>query len=151
MKLDFAVLSNASEVQANLLYLMGGGWDTGYRPMFPAPFQGALTIRLLAHPTELNRPHQLELRFLTEDGAEFAPVLTLTITPGPPPPEFPKGWDVPLMMAIGLQNLAIPTAGHYSIEILIANQHLKSVQFRLIQGVPPGLPSAGPPPPRLPG
>ncbi len=137
MKLDFAVLSNASEVNGNLLYLQGGGWDTGWRPFFPAPFQGALTIRLLWHPTELSSSHQLELRFLSEDGAEFAPTFRLTMQGAKLAADFPKGWDVPLMFAIGLQNLPIPAPGHYSIEVLVDNQHLKSVQFRMMKGGAP--------------
>jgi hypothetical protein len=143
MRLDFAVLSNSSEVQSNLLYLSGGGWDTGWRSGFPAPFQGALTIRLLAHQTEVNRPHKLEIRFLSEDGAEFAPAFDATLTPGPAPADLPIGWDVPIMLAIGLQTLQIPAPGRYSIEILIDNQHAKSVQFRLIEGAP--LPGPQPP------
>jgi hypothetical protein len=136
LKLDFAVLSNASEVNGNLLYLTGGGWDTGWRQAFPAPFQGALTIRLLWHPTEVASPRRLELRFLSEDGAEFAPTFTLTMAAVQLPPDYPKGWDVPVMFAIGLQGLPIPAPGHYSIEVLVDNQHLKSVQFRMIKGAP---------------
>jgi len=153
MKLDWAILSNSAEIQANLSYVLGGGWDTGWRPIFPTPFLGALTLRLLVHPAEVSQPHKIELYFWNEDGKAFAPPLTITLGPSVVPPEHPRGWDLPAMLAIGLQNLQIPDQGRYSIELLVDGQHTKSIPFRFVSGGPPGAPlSPLPPqaPPQLP-
>jgi hypothetical protein len=146
MKLDWAILSNFAEVQGNLSYVLGGGWDTAYRPDFPAVFGGALTLRLLSHPSEVTTPHQVVLQFWTEDGKPFAPPLNLTIGPGAVPPDHPIGWDLPALIAINLQGLPIPRPGRYSVEILIESQHVKSIPFRCLRGRPPG----SPPPTALP-
>jgi hypothetical protein len=146
MKLDWAILSNSGEIQANLAYVMGGGWDTAWRPAFPAPFFGALNLRLLVHPSEISHPHRIELQFWNEDGKPFAPQLQLTVGPGEMPPEHEVGWDVPAMLAIALHGLMVPKPGRYSIEILIDGAHARSMPFKFVQGGPPGAPPPALPP-----
>ena len=141
MRLDWAHLSNSAEVRDGLVYVLGGGWDTGYRPAFPAPFLGALTLSVLVHPSEAARAHEVELLFWNEDGKPFAPPANLTIQPVPVPEQHPTGWDMPALIAIGLQNLPIAAPGRYSIEILIDGQHQRSIRFRFVQGQPPAQPS----------
>lgn len=144
MKLDWAILSNSAEVAPNnLAYVLGGGWDTAWRSQFPAAFGGALTLRLLLNRLEVARPHQLEVHLLDEDGHPFVPPVTRNMSEMNLPPDYPKGWDVPALLAIGMPVLPIPSPGHYSLEILIDGQHVKSVPFRFILGPPP-------PPPQLP-
>lgn len=137
MKLDWAHLSNSAEVRDGLVYVLGGGWDTGWRPSFPAPFLGALTLSVRVHPSEISKAHQVELLFWDADGKPFAPPATLSLEPGTIPDKHPTGWDIPANIAIGLQNLPIPSPGFYSIEILIDGQHQRSVRFRFVQGMPP--------------
>jgi hypothetical protein len=149
VRLDWAILSNSGEIQANLAYILGGGWDTAWRPAFPAPFLGALNLRIMVHPTEVTSPHQLQLQFWNEDGQPFAPHLDLTIGPGVVPPGHPVGWDLPALLAIGLPGLLVPQPGRYSVEILIDGQHMKSVPFRFVLGGPPSQPV--PPLPPQPG
>jgi hypothetical protein len=144
LRLDWAILSNAAEIQAGLAYVLGGGWDTGWRAEFPAPFLGAMTVRLLVHPTEVNRPHQLELRFWTADGADFAAPLRIDLGPGQVPAERPAGQELPALLAIGLQGLTVPAPGHYSIEILVDDRHLQSIPFQMMQGPPPPPPGVAP-------
>lgn len=147
MKLDWAILSNSGEIQANLAYVMGGGWDTAWRPSFPAPFFGALNLRLLVHPSEVTHPHSIQLQFWNQDGKPFAQPLELTLGPGQVPPDHEVGWDIPAMLAIGLQGLMVPQPGRYSIEMLIDGQHVRSIPFKFVQGGPPLLPPALPPRP----
>lgn len=138
MKLDWAILSNSAEIQNNLSYVLGGGWDTSWRLAYPSPFLGALTVRLLQHRVEAARPHKLEVHALNEDGQPFAPPVTITLAPGLIPPDFPQGWDIPTLVAIDLRGLMIPKAGRYSFEVLIDDSHAKSIPFRFILGGPPG-------------
>jgi hypothetical protein len=152
MRLDWAILSNSGEIQGNLAYVLGGGWDTAWRPIFPAPFFGALNLRLLVHPSEVSEPHRIQLQFWNQDGKPFAPQLDLNVGPGQIPPEHEVGWDVPAMLAIGLQGLTVPAPGRYSIEILIDGQHVRSMPFKFVLGGPPGsAPPALPPHSSTPG
>lgn len=144
MKLDWAILSNAAEVQGGLAYVLGGGWDTGVRQQFPAPLMGVLCIRLLMHRSEAERPHQVEVRVWSADGRDIVPPVTIGMSPsGDPPPDHPAGWDIGALMTIGMQGLPIPAAGHYSIEILVDDNHLRSLPFRMNQA-PPAAPPAQP-------
>lgn len=126
MRLDWAILSNSSEIQGGLAYVLGGAWDTGWRPIYPAPFAGALTIRVLVHPTEVTAQHQLEIRFWNADGHDFAQPLHVILGPGTVPPDHPTGWEVPALLAISLHTLLIPSEGQYSLEILVDGHHLGS-------------------------
>ena len=146
MKLDWAILSNSSEIQGGLGYVLGGGWDTSWRPTFPASFIGALTLRVMVHRTEVTRQHELEVRFWDEDGRDFAPALQVQLGPGTVPDGHPPTWEVPAQLAIGLHGLPIPAAGHYSFEVSVDGQHLKSVPFRFVEGLPPPAAAAALPP-----
>ena len=151
MRLDWAILSNFAEVQANLSYVLGGGWETAWRPSFPAPFGGALSLRLLAHPSEVTTRHHVELLFWNEDGRPFAPSVSLDFGPGGIPTGHPTGWDLASVVAINLQSLLIPDAGRYSIEILIDGQHVKSIPFLCMVGSGPSAIPPQLPPPASPG
>ncbi len=138
MKLDWAILSNAAEAKDGLASILSAGWDTAYRSAFPAPFLGALTVRILFHRSEVSEagtPHRFELLFWDQDGSPFAPsisfVMAVKLAPGSP-----AGWDVPWVVAANLSNLAVPRAGHYSIEVLVDSEHLKSIHFRFMQVAP---------------
>jgi hypothetical protein len=145
MRLDWAILSNSSEIQGGLSYVLGAGWDTGWRPAFPAPFLGALTLRVMVHRTEAAERHRLVVRFWDEDGAEFAAPLEVELGPGEVPEGHPAAWEIPAQLAIALHGLPIPSPGHYSFEISVDGHHLKSVPFRFVQGQPPPVTTALPP------
>jgi hypothetical protein len=145
VKLDWAILSNAGEIRENLAYVLGGGWDTAWRPSFPAPFLGTLNLRLLLHRTEVAQRHTIQLEFQDQDGRPFAQRLDLNVGPGQVPQGYEVGWDIPAMVAINL-GLTVPKAGRYSIEILVDGQHAKTMAFKFLQGGPPGAPPAAAPP-----
>jgi len=145
MRLDWAILSNSSEIQAGLSYVLGGGWDTSWRPSFPTTFIGALTLRVMVHRTEVAAQHRLEVRFWDEDGADFAPPLQVDLGPGTVPEGHPPNWEVPAQLSVGLHGLPIPAAGRYSFEVSVDGQHLKSVPFRFVEGQPPPATAALPP------
>jgi uncharacterized protein DUF6941 len=145
VKLDWAILSNSSEAKDGLASILSAGWDTAYRPSFPAPFLGAVTVRVLFHRSEAalesGTPHRFEMLFWTADGQSFAPGISFTMHVKSAPSS-PTGWDVPAVFAANLSTLAVPKAGEYSIEILVDGEHLKSLHFRFMEGGPPGSPTA---------
>jgi len=138
MNLDWALLANHAEVQNGLVYINGGSIDTVNVQQLPAAFVGALVVRFTLHPTEVDRPHQIEIRCVTEDGQTIAQIgAELKAARST---DMPTGWQYGAVMAFNFGGLPLPRIGHYSFEILADNMHLKSLAFRVRT-----LPPAGPP------
>ena len=133
MKLGWATLANSAEAGSNgLLYIMGAGWDTAVRPSYPAPFAGALALRLLFHPRELATTHALVVELITEDGNRVVEVThELDFR------EVASKWsgspgylsEVPIPVALNLSTLAIPSPGRYALAIFIDGIHLETLSF----------------------
>jgi hypothetical protein len=143
MKLDWAILANSAEVRDNMAYVLGGGIDTVNSFELPAPLNATLLLRILLHRTEVERPHNVEVRALDNDGNEIAPRLHLTFTPPPIAPDTPIGWDIPVMFPIVIQRLPLKDASRYSLEILIDDTHFKSLNLKVnLLEPPPAIPLA---------
>lgn len=136
MRVDWATLANAAETtSAGLLNILGGGWDTGTRASFPAPFGGALAIRLVFHRGELEQAHSLAVTIDADDGTRVV--------------EFVHEFDalasdkvlghladeVPVPIAVNLSQLPIPRAGLYSIDISVDGTRLRTL-FVMFQQLP---------------
>lgn len=140
-KLDFAFLADAAEAQpGRKFYVLGGGIDAIGANTFPVTHPHmSLVIRLLVHPTEIDRDHTLEIRLIDSDGGELARVDGQFNAHGPGQP----GREIALPLVMNLVNTRFERADDYSLEILIDNQHAKSLPLRLYQvqqGPPPGHP-----------
>jgi len=130
-KLDFAFLADAAEAEpGRKFYVLGGGVDSIGAQSFPVVHPHlALLIRVLVHPTEAERPHTLEIRLNDSDGKELAKMEGnfSAVTGGPP------GRELPINISLGMSNIGFERAGDYSIELLMDNQHVKSLPLRLYQ------------------
>lgn len=80
----------------------------------------------MVHPTEADKPHELEVRLMAEDGPtvgrieidfELAPV---ALRPGE---------ELSVPFAVPLPSVELPHAGAYSFELLIDGVHQASVPF----------------------
>jgi hypothetical protein len=154
VRLDWAILSNFAEVgPQGLFYNLGGGWDTGNRSEFPAPFGGALSIRVLFDRLEISRPHTIEIHFADQDGHAVIPPMIVTASGGTTPPGWPTGWDIPLMFVVNMHGIMVPRPGIYALDILVDGQLLKNMPLRFLQQamMPPGMQVLPPTPPGAPG
>jgi len=129
MQLEWAMLANHVEVVNNAAYVHGGGIDTVQVQQLPAAFVGGILIRFSLHPTEIQRPHDIEIRFATEDGQTIAQIKGI-LQVGPNP-DLPTGWLYHAMMAFNFGGLPLPREGLYSVDILAAGNHLKSLPLRV--------------------
>lgn len=141
MKLDWAILANSAEVRENMAYVLGGGIDTVNSQVLPAPLNATLLLRILLHRTEVDRPHQIEMRALGEDGNEIAPRLNAVFQAPALTADAPVGWEIPVMFAVGIQNMPLEKESRYSLELLIDGTHFKSLNLR-VQLVTPPAPTA---------
>lgn len=140
MKLDWAILANHAEAINGLAYITGAGIDTITSPTMPAPFLGAIVLRLSLHPTEIERPHTLEIRFMSEDGNQIV-VVNGMIAPILKDSDLPKGWNYHAVFSINIMT-QLPNVGHYSVDILADASYLASLPFRVKHVVPPATPPA---------
>ena len=146
MRLDWAILANAAETSSTgLVNMLGAGWDNAVRSEFPAPFGGALAVRLLFHRRELALAHQLTVGVVGEDGQRVLEIShgldlrALVQQVGGRATD-----EVPVPLAINLATLAIPSPGRYAVEVFLDGNHLKTIPF--LFHLPGLLPGALPPP-----
>lgn len=136
MDIDTCLLCDAATVREGLLHILGGGITTVVRPEFPAPLGLQMALRVLAHSTELDRSHTLEVLLQDEDGGRVTQfnVETAQIDPAQVPAgeraPLPLAWDFPA-------NPHLPHPGSYSFELLIDGVHQRTVPFKAIEGTPP--------------
>jgi hypothetical protein len=130
-KLDFAFLADAADAEpGRKFYVLGGGVDSIGAQAFPVTHpQLALLIRLLIHPTEAERPHALEIRLIDSDGGELVKLEgSFTSGTGGPP-----GREMPINISLAMSNTRFERPGDYSLELLVDNQHVKSLPLRLYE------------------
>jgi hypothetical protein len=72
--IDCALLCDAATVREGLLHVLGGGVTRAGRAQYPSPLGLTLALRILVHPTEAERPHNLDIRLQGEDGQPVAAV-----------------------------------------------------------------------------
>jgi hypothetical protein len=135
MRLDWALLANAAEGPPNgLVYVLGAGIDTLWRDQFPAPFGGAMVLRLLTSRLESGRAHKVEVHCSDEDGNAVLPQpIVMTLAPRQVPSEHPQGWDLAANIVINLAGVHIAKPGFYQFEILVDDQQVRTLHFRAVQ------------------
>lgn len=132
MEIDTCLLCDAASIREGLLHILGGGITDVVRPEYPAPLGMHLALRILAHPTELDRSHRLEVLLQDEDGErvtqfhlETQQIDTSQVHPGRQAP-LNLAWNFPM-------NPHLPHPGRYSFELLIDGVHQRSVPFTAVQ------------------
>lgn len=127
--LDFAFIADAAEAEpGRKFYVLGGGIDVIHGPATPLVHpQMALLMRFLVHPAELGRAHKLEVRLIDADGAELARLEGELEAGG----GMASGRAVAVNVVINMANTRFEHAGDYSVEILMNNQHQKSLALRV--------------------
>jgi hypothetical protein len=132
MRIDVALLCDAVTVREGLLNILAGGITRTTQPEYPAQFKGGLALRIMIHPTEATKPHDIEMFCQGEDGKHLFDVngQFQSQSAGHLP-----GEELSLPMALDF-NLQLPEPGAYSFEILIDNIHQASVPVQAVKGNP---------------
>lgn len=128
-KLDFAFLADAAEAEpGRKFYVLGGGIDNITGAGFPLVHPHmSLVMRWLIHPAELGHRHHLEVRLGDADGKELARIEgDIEAGSGGPP-----GREAAVNMVINMAQMRFESAGDFSIEILMNNQHQKSLALHV--------------------
>lgn len=127
--LDFAFLADAAEAEpGRKFYVLGGGIDVIAGAALPLVHPHiALLMRFLVHPTELGRSHHLEVRLIDADGGELAKLDGALEAGGTAQP----GRPVAVNVVINLTNTRFERGGDYSVEILMNDQHQRSLPLHV--------------------
>ncbi len=135
MELDAALICDAASVRENLLFVLGGGITRYWREDLPADIQVSLALVLKVHPTEMGRPHELDVILMDADGTrlnELKVGFQVDVTAERPDLDLTESALIP--QAIDLR-ARFPREGSYSIDILLDAQHRKSLQFQVLRRV----------------
>jgi hypothetical protein len=128
VRIDCALLCDAATVREGLLHVLGGGITRANRPEFPAPLGMMLALRILVHPTEVDRPHELRIQLQGADGEQLA-LMQAQFQTGDISNLNP-GEEASLPLPIGPPpNVLLAQPGLYSFEILIDGIHQVSIPF----------------------
>jgi hypothetical protein len=131
MRIDTALLCDSVTVREGLLHILGGGITRLNRESFPAPLGVALALRVMVHPTEANRTHQLTVYLIDADGEQLAEVrIEFGLND---PSVLDVGEEASLALPIQLYNVAVPRQGFYSFELLIDDIHQRAVPFKAVE------------------
>lgn len=127
MQVAAAFLCDAASVREGLLHVLGGGITRLWRQEFPAPLGVSVAILLELHRQELDRPHELNIVIMGEDGQSIAEVKGGFQVPAGPVLEVHEGQLVP--MTLDLRVAALPSAGPYTVDISVDGEHRRSLHF----------------------
>jgi Family of unknown function (DUF6941) len=132
-EIDFMVVSDYVRAEGGVLHMIAGGVDRIQAANVPTAHNVGVAIRLSMTRAECDRVHRIELIFQTQDGAQLLKLRAefQTAYPEHLPPGWPAFGIVPLNIG-----LPIPDYGIYSLEVLIDDQHKKSVGL-LVEGPRP--------------
>lgn len=136
--LDFAFLADAAEADpGRKFYVLGGGIDRIAGPAFPLMHPHmSLVMRFMVHPAESGRAHHLEVRLMDSDGGELARIEGNIEPHGAAAP----GREIGVNLVINMANTRFERPGDYSLEILMNNQHQKSLPLAVGQVPAPQAP-----------
>ncbi|MBI3321714.1 MAG: hypothetical protein HYZ91_05550 [Candidatus Omnitrophica bacterium] len=126
MKLDFAFLADAANVSQGKFYVLGGGFDRILAPSVPATHSYmTLLMRFALEPSELEKPHNLEVRLLDADGRKVHVVQNEFIARRQSESESwrPHGH----IFTLNLVTAKFEAFGDYSLEIFVDGSHLGNV------------------------
>jgi hypothetical protein len=131
MRIDCALLCDSVTVREGLLHILGGGITRINRDSFPGPLGAALALRIMVHPTETDRTHELRVMLLAEDGGRIAEIgIQFGVND---PTILEPTEEASLALPIQMHQVMVPRPGPYSFELLIDGIHQVTVPFRAVQ------------------
>lgn len=136
-----AFLCDAATVRENLLHILGGGITRIWRDVYPSPLGMDLAVQLLLHPSEATERHRIRVLLQDDDGQLLAQ-LDGEFSVGTEGADTRPGELIAVPLVLNLTGFPIPRTGTYSLELLLDNQHARSLAFVVVDS-PPGLPLPG--------
>jgi hypothetical protein len=120
--IEFAFLADAADARPGQKFaVIGGGVSRLGGPKFPLRHPHlALVCGLLVTTPELGREHELQFVLMSPDGKQLSTATARILANGPA-----DGRDSVVSFSLDLWNLQFPSAGDYSVRILIDGSERK--------------------------
>ncbi|MDH3225766.1 MAG: hypothetical protein OEM67_01585 [Thermoleophilia bacterium] len=127
MKVDTALLCDAVSIREGLLHILGGGITRIWVEQFPAAINATLALRVLIGSDEAESPQGINLLVQGPDGEELG---SFNLDFGVNAPEgADAAGEVPIPLAIPMQQVQLPAPGSYSIEVKVGDTIARSVRL----------------------
>ena len=110
-----------------LLFVLSGGITRIMRDSFPAALGTCLALMLEFDTTETDRPHQLEILVVGEDGEEVARMEAEVQIDATSRAQVAENLQLPI--AVDLRAAALGRAGAYELHISLNADHRRTLQF----------------------
>lgn len=128
--LDYAVLCDYVRAEGGIAHAIAAGIDTIWTQEVPAGQNVGLLMRVSFTRNECGRPHRAEVIFQDEDGERLAQIM------GVVEPQWPAGhppnWRVGALLGLNI-GIPLPRFGLYAFEILVNDNHMRTVPLRVMQ------------------
>jgi uncharacterized protein DUF6941 len=129
-ELDYAFLADYVRNDASgVAHAIAAGIDTVHAPQVPTGRNLGLLARLTFTQGECGRPHRVEIYLRTTDGQELLKIEGV-LEPAWDP-TVPTGWPIGALLAVNF-GAPFPDYGLYSIEIMIDDRSVKSLNLRVV-------------------
>jgi hypothetical protein len=133
--LDYGFLCDYVRAEGGIAHVISAGIDTVVAPEVPTGHNVGLLMRVSFTRNECGRPHRIEVIFQDEDGERLAQ-LTAAVEPEWQE-DLPPNWRVGVVSGLNI-GVPLPRFGLYAFEILINDNHMKTVPLRVREPDQPG-------------
>lgn len=135
-QVDFMILCDyVRSSDGGLLHMIAAGIDRLRVPVLPTVQNVGVAVRLSLQRSECDRDYELQLIVQHADGERIAELLG-QFRATYPPSNMPPGWATHMALALNL-GLPLQVYGEYSLELLVAGDHKKSLGF-IVEPPPQG-------------
>jgi hypothetical protein len=128
--LDYALLCDYVRAERGIAHAIAAGIDTVYAQEVPTGRNVGLLARVTFTQVECGRPHRIEIIFQNIDGERLVQVQS--VVEPERDPNLPVGSPVGAMIGLNI-GLPLPSFGLYAFELLINDNHVKTINLRVEQ------------------
>ena len=133
MDVALALLADAANTTRDGKLNVLGVFDAIRAPTFPAAHPSlVLVLRLEAHALDWDRQHQLDVRFIDEDGHQLLGIKATLSVPPSPDPERPRRFTHPIQ----INGLNFKRPGHFAFDVRINGQSAATVPLDVLETKP---------------
>ncbi len=130
MDVTTAMLADFAQVREGLLFVASGGITRCYREDLPAPLGVHLAIVLELDRLEAERPHEVRVVVVDEDGGEIAEIageIQLGET------QLMMGENLNLPITFDLRNVPVERFGAIEVRCYVAGEHRSTLPLWVLQ------------------
>lgn len=127
MELTTALLCDFAQIRERLLFISSGGITRVFRTEFPANLGIYLALVVELDGVEMERPHELQVRIVDQDGHEITPPARGAFQVQSADRELTERVQVPIIL--DFRGVNVPRPGAYDVNIYLDNDRRRTLTF----------------------